>query len=219
VKPVVIKLGGSLLNSPRLVEWLEVLTEHGAGRAVIVPGGGRYADAVRAAQSGQGMAEATAHQRAMEAMQYMVGDLIAIAPSLKPADSIRQAREVLAAGSVAAAVAINDWQAADDIPASWDWTSDSLALWLARAMRVEKMLLVKSVMPPADTASAPAISRQGIIDAAFPALLGDCEQPVFWAGPAQARLLPRWLEGQESVYCRLIADSSSRVNLVKAGIE
>ncbi|MDZ7736032.1 MAG: hypothetical protein U5P41_07955 [Gammaproteobacteria bacterium] len=135
------------------------------------------------------------------------------------ADSVRQAREVLKTGDVPVAVAIDDWLAADDIADSWHWTSDSLALWLARAMSAEKMLLVKSVMPAVDTVSAPDVARQGIIDAAFPALLEDCEQPVFWAGPGQARLLPRWLEGEQSVYCRLIADSSSCVNIVKAGVE
>ncbi|MDZ7736033.1 MAG: hypothetical protein U5P41_07960 [Gammaproteobacteria bacterium] len=78
MKAVVIKLGGSLLDSPRLAEWLGILAEHGAGRAVIVPGGGRYADAVRAAQAGQGFDDTTAHRRAMESMQHTAGDLIAL---------------------------------------------------------------------------------------------------------------------------------------------
>lgn len=217
MKAVVIKLGGSLLDSPRLAEWLEILAEHGAGRVVIVPGGGHYADAVRIAQTSQGFDDTTAHRRAMAAMQQMAGDLIALAPSLQAADSIRQAHEVLTAGGIPVAVSVNDWRAAPDIATSWDWTSDSLALWLARAMRAEKMLLVKSVMPPADSASALAVSRQGIIDAAFPALLEDCEQPVFWAGPAQARLLPRWLEGEESVYCRLVHSSPAYPAVAESG--
>ena len=43
----VIKLGGSLLSSESLKEWLSVIVKHGAGKLVIVPGGGIFADKVR----------------------------------------------------------------------------------------------------------------------------------------------------------------------------
>ncbi|MFA7096705.1 MAG: aspartate kinase, partial [Gammaproteobacteria bacterium] len=36
----IVKLGGSLAQNPALKDWLEVLARDGAGRVVVVPGGG-----------------------------------------------------------------------------------------------------------------------------------------------------------------------------------
>ena len=46
----VVKIGGSLLGSPELERWLEVVAKHGDGKIIIVPGGGLFANAVRDAQ-------------------------------------------------------------------------------------------------------------------------------------------------------------------------
>ncbi|OZA05848.1 MAG: uridylate kinase, partial [Methylophilaceae bacterium 17-44-8] len=43
----VIKLGGSLLGTDELQQWLSCIAEYGDGRVVIVPGGGVFADTVR----------------------------------------------------------------------------------------------------------------------------------------------------------------------------
>ena len=47
--PVVVKLGGSFAFSVHLRAWIEAIAAC-AGRVVIVPGGGPFADTVRAAQ-------------------------------------------------------------------------------------------------------------------------------------------------------------------------
>ena len=44
---IVVKLGGSVVRSPELDAWLDALAK-GAGRIVVVPGGGALADEVRA---------------------------------------------------------------------------------------------------------------------------------------------------------------------------
>ena len=46
---LIVKLGGSHAFAAHLKDWLGAIAE-GAGRVVIVPGGGPFADAVRAAQ-------------------------------------------------------------------------------------------------------------------------------------------------------------------------
>jgi len=60
-----------------------------------------------------------------------------------------------------------------EIAESWDVTSDSLALWLARQLRARGLLLVKSARLPKGPQSAAELSRRGIIDAAFPRMLTD----------------------------------------------
>ena len=66
-RPTVVKLGGSLSESGRIASILKIV-----GRArlacVIVPGGGAFADAVRAAQAEHGFSQAAAHRMAVLAM-------------------------------------------------------------------------------------------------------------------------------------------------------
>jgi aspartokinase-like uncharacterized kinase len=66
--PTVIKLGGSFAFSPELRDWIKAIVVH-AGRFVIVPGGGPFADAVRTAQGHMRFDERTAHHMALLAME------------------------------------------------------------------------------------------------------------------------------------------------------
>jgi 5-(aminomethyl)-3-furanmethanol phosphate kinase len=61
----VIKLGGSFSADPMLKLWLDTIVEHGNGKVVIVPGGGPYADEVRAAQRCWHFDDAIAHRMAL----------------------------------------------------------------------------------------------------------------------------------------------------------
>lgn len=55
-----------------------------------------------------------------------------------------------------------------EIPETWDVTSDSLALWLARETGAARCVLVKSAAAPRDRSPA-GLARLGLVDAAFPA--------------------------------------------------
>lgn len=205
MKPVVIKLGGSLLGTAALAGWLDNILSHGPGRVVIVPGGGRFAERVRIAQAEQGFGDDTAHCQAIEAMQNSADELINLAPRLKSARSIDQVRFHLDDGNIPVAVVMNDWLEADDIRPSWDWTSDSLALWLARELDADALLLVKSRTPEGDSQDVSGAVADDILDKAFPDLLAGVPLPVSWCGADQAELLATWLEAPEAVYCRLIS--------------
>ena len=65
----VVKLGGSLQSFPGLRDWVRLIAEQGGGRVVLVPGGGQFADAVRAAQRTAGFDDRTAHGMALFAME------------------------------------------------------------------------------------------------------------------------------------------------------
>ena len=60
-RPVVVKLGGSVVRSAELPAWLDAIA---ASRhpIVIVPGGGALADEVRAAQARLGFGDGAAHR-------------------------------------------------------------------------------------------------------------------------------------------------------------
>ena len=64
----VVKLGGSHAFAPHLRAWLDAIAQC-AGRIVVVPGGGPFADAVRDAQPRMGFDDAAAHRMALLAME------------------------------------------------------------------------------------------------------------------------------------------------------
>lgn len=163
----IIKLGGSLLGTDELRQWLALVVQHGDGRVVIVPGGGIFADTVRAVYNQVHMSETCAHALAVSAMNQFGTLLIDQMPELVPAHSELE-------------IAERSWQHrgivwmpsnmvmadGDDIPQSWDVTSDSLALWLANKLSAQHVLLVKSQRPEPNSTLA-ELTRKGLIDPAF----------------------------------------------------
>ena len=183
----VVKVGGSLLADPRrLRDLLAALADGRHGPCVIVPGGGPDADAVRAAQVAEGFSDAEAHRRALDAMGHTARRLRAIEDRLVPS---------LAPWEVDPATALV-WDPAllraghPDIPETWDVTSDSLALWLAARMGAPACILVKSA-DAAPGLDAAALSRDGLVDAAFPAFARSYPGIIAVWGPGGPVPVPR----------------------------
>lgn len=140
----VVKLGGSLLGSPELTRWLEVLVKFSDGKIVIVPGGGLFADAVREAQQLSNTSDAVAHQLALLAMDQFGILLAGMNPGLVTASSELEIAERgwqhLAIVWLPSKMVLTD----DSIPKNWQVTSDSLSGWLANKLGAEQLILVKS---------------------------------------------------------------------------
>ena len=176
----VVKIGGSLEADPhRRRALLEAIGDGAHGRCIVVPGGGAFADAVRAAQARERFGDAEAHRRALDAMSDAAGIFRGIEPrlvqSLEPWAETAPARSrvwnprALRAGH-------------PDIPETWDVTSDSLALWLAARVGAERCVLVKSVDAPPGLDPA-ALARDRIVDAAFPGFAAGFEGTIEVWGP------------------------------------
>ncbi|MGU3662862.1 uridylate kinase [Methylobacterium sp. A49B] len=162
---VIVKVGGSLEADPhRRRALLARLADGTHGRCIIVPGGGTFAGAVRAAQMREGFSDAEAHRRALDAMSDAAGIFRGIEPRL-----VQTFEPWAEAGSATARV----WNPRrlraghPDIPETWDVTSDSLALWLAGRIDAESCVLVKS-RDAAPAQDAAALAQDGLVDAAFP---------------------------------------------------
>jgi len=163
----VVKLGGSLLGTPELESWLEIISRYGDGKVVIVPGGGIFADAVREAQQLSGISDKVAHQLAVQAMdQYgvlMAGlnrRLATAASELEIAERGWQHRGIIWLPSKMVC-------ADEDIPPSWDVTSDSLAAWLAHTLGAEHLILVKTTRPSISRNSLETLMADGVVDSCF----------------------------------------------------
>jgi 5-(aminomethyl)-3-furanmethanol phosphate kinase len=161
--PVVVKLGGSFAFSVHLRAWIEALAAC-AGRVVIVPGGGPFADTVRSAQLRMGFDDRAAHDMAILAMEQYGRALASLDRRLSPADSTEAIRRDLNAGRVPVWMPARMTRLANDIAPSWDLTSDSLAAWLAGTIGARRLFLVKHVEFQSRAVGGDDLAATGVVD-------------------------------------------------------
>jgi aspartokinase-like uncharacterized kinase len=179
----IVKLGGSLAAAGTLGAWLDVVVAHGAGRFVVVPGGGAFADAVRTQQRRHGFSDRAAHRMALLAMEQYALLLLDRAPTLHAAESAADIAASLAAGRVALWFPRRMVAADPAIAESWDVASDSLAAWLARDLGARRLVLVKSAPSPARPPSPRRLAALGLVDAAFPDYAENAPFSLDYCGP------------------------------------
>ena len=130
----VVKVGGGLDRIEALTRVCATLAELGSRhRLLVVPGGAWFADAVRVADRRFGLEDATAHRMAilgMEQFGLLLRDLLPGGPPV-----------VMPAGL-----------ALDELPESWDVTSDSIAAWVAGDVGADRLVLVKALGRAAELA-------------------------------------------------------------------
>lgn len=202
-RPVVVKVGGSFAFSPHLKDWIAAISRC-AGRTVIVPGGGPFADLVRAAQAQMGFDDLAAHRMGLLAMEQYGCAIKSLDDGLSLADSFDAISDGLASRQVPVWLPSRMALDAPDIPQSWDVTSDSLAAWLAGKIGAERLLLVKHVEPAQGTARAADLAMRDIVDKAFAHFLGASGVPAFVLGSTDHVAVGRSLCG-EPVGIRIIA--------------
>ena len=179
----VIKLGGSLLSSGSLKEWLSIIVEHGAGKVVVVPGGGIFADQVRDAQQKLKFDDEAAHQMALLAMEQYACLLQSYVPALSLSDSIEEIEKDISLNQVPVWLPFKMINPCQDVSTNWNLTSDSLALWLADKLNAEHTMLVKSVSASNTdygNANARKLSESEMVDKDFPEFLKKSESAIWW---------------------------------------
>lgn len=92
--PVTVKLGGSLAGSRDLAAWLEVLDQF-SGPLILVPGGGAFADTVRAMQAKMRFDDEAAHHMALLAMEQYGRAIAALWPRLSRVTTLAAIRRAL----------------------------------------------------------------------------------------------------------------------------
>ncbi len=160
-----MKVGGSLVRTGRHRAVLAVLAR-ARQPVVIVPGGGAFADAVRAAQQTEGFSEQEAHGRALAAMGEMAIVMAAVSSRFVVAQTATEIARALTCRQVP--VWLPEQMMADDqtLPQDWNVTSDASAARLAEVLGSSRCLLVKS------QAVAPGwpwqvLERRGMVDPWF----------------------------------------------------
>ena len=163
----VIKLGGSLLDWPELRERFELwLAKQKPARWILISGGGTLVDGFRGLCQRVAVDETVAHWICVDLMSItarLASELLRRPLTARYEELVASARELLILDPV-------DWLRSSQIgPCSWDVTSDSIAAFLAAALRADELVLLKSTLPSA----ADALSQPGFVDNYFLTAMND----------------------------------------------
>jgi aspartokinase-like uncharacterized kinase len=181
----VLKLGGSLFG--QAPDILKRVLSTGAD-VLVVPGGGRFADEVRDVYEHQGLSEDAAHWMAVLAMDqyaYYLADKTAI--ELTPLLARKKGVRILLPYEV--------MRRQDELPHSWDVTSDTIAAWIAfktaspliKATDVDGIMLNGRLQRTIDASALKGIET--CVDRALPGfLIGHAMDAFVVSGLAAGRL-------------------------------
>jgi aspartokinase-like uncharacterized kinase len=158
----VIKIGGGLVSIAGALD--RVCQEVGAAaahhRVIVVPGGGPFADAVRAFDRAFQLSPPAAHWMALLAMDQYGHVLVDRIPGSVLVDGPGALLDCLNAGSVAVLAPSRWLRSADVLPCSWEVTSDSVAAFVAGAVDAARLILIKpaaNLNEPVDSYFASAL--------------------------------------------------------------
>jgi hypothetical protein len=183
-EPLVVKIGGSLAD--HVVPLVEILRSS-QRPALIVPGGGRYADLVRESHVGGD----AAHWMAVCAMEQF-GWLIA-SLDVPPVTTLHVPR------SLEVLLPYIPLREADPLPRTWEVTSDTVAAWVAASLSLDLVVLksvdgIRSGGVLIDQVTRPVMTDD--VDPMFiPFVLANGTRVAILNGRIPVRLAS-WLEGR-----------------------
>ncbi len=161
----VIKVGGALGregDGALLRSFCAALVDvSGRHRVLVVPGGGSFADLVRAETERYGLSESAAHWMAvlgMDAYGQVLLDLLGPHADGDPAGeavlSPRAAGSAWLRSRIPVLLPYRLVRREDPLPHGWEVTSDAIAAWVAVLTKAKRLVLVK---PGESAADAPPI--------------------------------------------------------------
>jgi 5-(aminomethyl)-3-furanmethanol phosphate kinase len=162
----VIKVGGSLAEAPSALKALGAELSRLAKnhRIVVVPGGGKFADAVRELDAKFTLPAAISHRMAILAMDQYGLLLSPIIPDASACEALSGVRRLAGSGQVPILLPSRPLSKSDPFEPSWDVTSDSIAAYVAVKLRAAMAIFVTDVdgvftEDPKNSADAKLLNR------------------------------------------------------------
>jgi len=164
----VVKVGGGLSATRDALDTVgRALTEAGrCHRILVVPGGGPFADQVRAFERHDHLSADAAHWMAILAMDQYAHVLAERIPGAVLVEQPGAIAAAIGPAGVAVLAPYRWMRSADVLPHSWAATSDSVAAFVAGALDAARLILVK----PVDGAPGPPLTDD-CFDSVKPAAL------------------------------------------------
>lgn len=170
MRRAVVKLGGSTAEEAERAVWIAALAASKLP-LVIVPGGGPFADLVRATQKNMGFSDETAHAMAILAMDQFGHVILDCDKRLVHSKTLEDIEDGLREGRIPVWLPSTLAIPAQDLRASWDVTSDALAAWLAGKIGAEGLLLIKQSRDFHGGEAIASLRTKGILDGAVADML------------------------------------------------
>lgn len=182
---IVLKLGGSLLDTPDLADRLMHLMNNPGqycpgspssndSRWLIIPGGGAAADEIRRLDECYRLPSSKTHWDAIAAMTFNARMLARLIPAITFVRSLSEALTAWA-GSHPAILDTHHFLKNEgrtigmELAESWDVTSDTIAAAICRSWKGECLIMAKSCDLPAYFNDWTDAARHGLVDPSFPA--------------------------------------------------
>jgi aspartokinase-like uncharacterized kinase len=198
----VVKFGGSLFDAANLKQWLALFAKHSS--LVLVPGGGPFADQVRSAQAQIGFDDATAHAMALLAMEQYGRMLCGLQPGLTPAADAEAIGTALEKGDTPVWMPVSMALSDPSIEQNWQVTSDSLAVWLAGQLGIDKLILIKSVEFDCEKLTSAWLEANQVVDSQFVDYVGRFNLQTWLLGRTDHESFISLLQGnQEELVTRV----------------
>lgn len=143
----VVKVGGSLAaGQQRLQRVGEAIARAARGHhLVVIPGGGPFADQVRIYERSHRISQDSAHWMAILGMDQFAFALSEVIPQARLVEDRAGMLAAQREGKVPILAPSRWLRATDELPHSWDVTSDSLAAYLATLLGADQLVLIKPV--------------------------------------------------------------------------
>jgi 5-(aminomethyl)-3-furanmethanol phosphate kinase len=143
----VIKVGGSLAEKPNALQVLGTELRRLAERFdfLVVPGGGKFADAIREIDVKFNLPPQVSHKMAILAMDQYGLLLSSVFPESHTCNSLAEARRIADEGALPILLPSKLLFRKDPFAPSWDVTSDSVAAYVGVRLKVSKVVFVTNV--------------------------------------------------------------------------
>jgi aspartokinase-like uncharacterized kinase len=180
----IVKVGGSLFDLPdlgsRLARWL---ARESAASVVLIPGGGKTADVIRALDARHRLGEETAHWLALRALTVNAHFLASLIPSAQVGAGLEDCVRTLEHNGIPVLDphAFAQWDEVNGrpncLPHTWAVTSDALAARVAVVAEARSLVLLKSITIPKGLPWAEA-GRRGFVDPLFALVVGQARDDL-----------------------------------------
>jgi len=140
----VIKIGGSLTYSVKpLLNTLKSFSSR-ENRILVIPGGGMFAEVVRDLDRKIKLSNRASHRMALMAMD-MTGIYFSDLSHIKTVDNLYDAKVTLLESNIAILLPSKVVLSTDELPHSWEVTSDSIALYIAKLLKLKRVIIATDV--------------------------------------------------------------------------
>jgi len=140
-----IKVGGSLTYFAKyLLNELKIFCSENNNKILIIPGGGAFANVVRELNEKTDLNNSGSHKLATMCMD-LTGIYFSEISGIKTADNLYEAKKILKDDNIVILLPSKIVLSTDELPHSWDITSDSIAVYTAKLLNLNNIIIATDV--------------------------------------------------------------------------